>query len=211
MSIKIEISIPDFSTTGEPTAKATLLSDDMAALGFYREAKRGIYADIVAHIADATVQAPESMTSASEPAAPIDEAPKRRGRKPKDGEHETRPNISTSPENRVDPAQVEADAKQDAEDEAAEAEAKRNPKAPLTIDDVKAAMTAYVTAYGLPATQEDGPRIFVEALGNPPAGESYWKLSLLPDDQEKLQKAVDTWAKAVELNPLKREKIAKGA
>lgn len=75
------------------------------------------------------------------------------GRKAKeaDPEPEAR-NISANPENRVDPAQAEADAKQDAEDEAAEVDAKRDPKKPLTVEDVRNAMTAYVTAYGLPAS-----------------------------------------------------------
>lgn len=111
--------------------------------------------------------------------------------------------ISTG-EERVDPAEVEA---QDKADEQAEVEQTRKDDKPLTIDDVKAVVTAYVGKYGMPAVQEDGPKIFVEALGAPPEGEAYWKMSLLPDDQAKLAKVVSVWQKAVELNPLKRAEV----
>ena len=210
MSLEIKINIPDFGADGFPMQKAALLEEDMAAIGFYRGPQR-----VLQHAGEVeTSDTPEATVVGKAPAsAPVEEvaekAPAKRGRKAKeaDPEPEAR-NISANPENRVDPAQAEADAKQDAEDEAAEVEAKRDPKKPLTVEDVRNAMTAYVTAYGLPATQEDGPLIFTEALGAPPAGESYWKLSLLPDDQDKLQRVVDTWAKALELNPKKRARVS---
>lgn len=104
-----------------------------------------------------------------------------------------------------EPAEVQA---QDAADEQAEVDANRNQAAPLTREDVKKAMTAYVAAYGLDVTQKDGPVIFKEALGEPPAGEKYWKLSLVPDEQETLARVIDTWARATKQNPLKREKVA---
>lgn len=117
-----------------------------------------------------------------------------------------KPNISTGGE-RVDPENPE-DTAQDAADEAAEVEAARDEKAPLTIDDVKQAVGLYVAAYGMAAVQEDGPKIFVEALGAPPAGEAYWKMSIIPDDQAVLAQAVAVWRKATELNPLKRAKVS---
>lgn len=98
---------------------------------------------------------------------------------------------------------------QDAADEKAEVDAGRDPAKPLTRDDVKSAMAKYVQNYGMPATQEDGPKIFREALGAPPEGETFWKLSLVPeDDQAKLAKVVEIWTKANELNPLKRAKVS---
>lgn len=116
----------------------------------------------------------------------------------------SKPSISTG-EERVDPADVEA---QDKADEKAEVEATRKEDKPLTIDDVKALLNGYVQKFGLPATQEDGPLIFKEALGVPPEGEPYWKLSLLNDaSQEALGKVVTTWKKAIELNPLKRTAV----
>ncbi len=106
-------------------------------------------------------------------------------------------NISTG-EERVDPADIAA---QDKADEKAEVEEHRKA---LTVDDLKSVMGGYVKKFGMEATQEDGPKIFTEALGAPPAGQPAWKVSLLDGDQERLAKAVDMWTKAVDLNPLKR-------
>lgn len=102
-----------------------------------------------------------------------------------------------------DSAEVAA---QDAADEAAEVE--ETAGAEVTIEDVKAVVGLYVKSYGMAATQEDGPKIFAEALGAPPEGEPYWKMSLVPKEQPILQKCVATWKKAVELNPLKRTPVA---
>lgn len=104
-------------------------------------------------------------------------------------------NISASPENRVNPE----DEAQDKADEAAEVEAARDTENPLTVDDLRSVMGKYVEAHGMPATQEDGPAIFKSALGNPPAGEESWKLSLVAaQGQETLRKAVDAWRALVE-------------
>lgn len=116
-------------------------------------------------------------------------------------------NIRSGAEDRVDPENPpaeddEATAQQDAADEQAEAES-----AELTIDDVKAVVNDYVAAYGMPAVQEDGPAIFKEALGNPPDGEKFWKFSILPTDQASLKKLASVWRRAVDENPLKREKV----
>lgn len=103
-------------------------------------------------------------------------------------------NISTSPEDRTNPE----DEAQDKADEAAEVEAARDTENPLTVDDLRSVMGKYVEAHGMPATQEDGPAIFKSALGNPPAGEESWKLSLVAaQGQETLQKAVTAWQDAV--------------
>lgn len=103
--------------------------------------------------------------------------------------------ISENPEDRTDPA----DAAQDKADEAAEVEANRDPENPLTQDDLRAVMGRYVELHGMPETQEDGPKIFKDALGDPPAGADGWKMSLVAaEGQECLKKAVDAWTAAVE-------------
>lgn len=122
-------------------------------------------------------------------------------------------NISTG-EARVDPANPEPedsaeDQAQDAIDEAEEVEAARDPVKPLTNDDLKAEMTAYVQRFGIPAVQEDGAKIFRAGLGEPPAGETAWRLSLVGDDQERLVKAVAAWKAALAENPFKRASVAK--
>lgn len=152
------------------------------APGKARRTKEEIEEDLQADAAD--------QANATDSYSSIDTAVKQQG-------------ISTG-EERVDPADVEA---QDKADEQTEVEQTRKDDKPLTIDDVKAVVTAYVGKYGMPAVQEDGPKIFVEALGAPPEGEAYWKMSLLPDDQAKLAKVVSVWQKAVELNPLKRTEV----
>lgn len=113
------------------------------------------------------------------------------------------PQIRTDPENRIDPESPETVA-QDTADEAAEVEAARDPVKPLTLDDVRQAVGEYVKKFGMPATQEDGVKIFVQALGNPPASEPIWKMSILPDDQDVLGKAVAGWKAAIEGNPYGR-------
>lgn len=126
---------------------------------------------------------------------------------------ETLANISTG-EARVDPANPEPedspeDQAQDAADEAEEVEAARDAEKPLTNDDLKAEMTAYVKRFGMPAVQGDGSRIFAAALGAPPAGEAAWKLSLVGDDQVLLGKAVAAWREALAKNPFNREAVSK--
>ena len=101
----------------------------------------------------------------------------------------------------------EANAEQDAADEAAEVAAERQPDAPLSIDDVKALATEYQARYGMAAVQEDGKLIFKEALGNPPEGNDFWRFSLVPTDQPTLKKLTATWQRAIDENPLKRERV----
>jgi hypothetical protein len=110
------------------------------------------------------------------------------------GTDTTAPVVDTPAPVVTDTPEVQA---QDKADEQAEVDANRAADKPLTVDDVKSAVTNYVTKFGMPATQEDGPKIFIAALGNPPAGEAYWKMSLLSElPQDQLKKAVDAWATA---------------
>lgn len=138
----------------------------------------------------ASVAEPIEAVSQTEPAKPT------RTRKPKAEEvaaaADTKPAISTDPENRIDPQNPEDEA-QDAADEAAETASEQAEERTLTTEDVKAAIGKYVAKFKLPATQEDGPGIFKSVLGAPPAGEPYWKLSILPTDQESLAKCEKAW------------------
>lgn len=107
-----------------------------------------------------------------------------------------KPSISTG-EERVGPEDDEATQEQDAADEQAEVEANRKADAPLTIDDLKNVMGAYVEKHGIPATQEDGAHIFTDALGKAPGGDVGWKASTVAAaGQETLQKAIAAWKAA---------------
>lgn len=110
-------------------------------------------------------------------------------------------NIQTGGE-RINP-EDEATASQDAADEAAEDAANADPEKPLTLDDVKNAVGLYVTRFGegdfekgRQIASEDGPGLFVDVLGKPPAGEAFWKFSILPTDQDKLAAMVKAWTDA---------------
>lgn len=101
------------------------------------------------------------------------------------------PNISASPEDRRNP-----DDPQDAADEKAEADAGHDGDN-VTIDDLREAMNAFVEKKGMPEAQKSGPGIFEGALGKPPAGHDFWRLSLLMDaDQKTLRKAIAAWTEA---------------
>lgn len=104
--------------------------------------------------------------------------------------------ISTG-ESRVGPEDDAETQAQDEADEKAEVEAEREPDAPLTTEDLKEAMSAYVTKFGIPATQEDGAKMFTDALGKPPAHEAAWKVSLVgAAGQDHIKKAIAVFAKA---------------
>ena len=108
-----------------------------------------------------------------------------------DGQGGEQANISASPEDRRDP-----DNPQDAVDEKAEADAGRDEDT-ATIDDLREAMNAFVEKKGMPEAQKSGPGIFEGALGKPPAGNEFWKLSLLMSaDQDTLRKAIAAWTEA---------------
>lgn len=193
MSLQITITThPDYGKSGPQ------VEDALAAIGFAR-----ITGTAGSHSHSYTAPAPGTAAAAPEAKEePVADEPKRRRGRPAKAETEAAA-ISTTPENRVDPDNPET-AEQDAADEAAEIEANRKE---LTVDDVKALAMQYQDAYGIPAVQEDGAKIFIEALGAPPAGQAFWKFSILPTDQESLRKLVDVWARALEENPLKRAKV----
>lgn len=95
------------------------------------------------------------------------------------------------------------EAAQDAADEAAEDAANRDAAKPLTLDDVKNAVGLYVTKFGAgdfekgrQIASEDGPGLFVDVLGPPPAGEPFWKFSILPSEQDKIAAMVKAWTDA---------------
>lgn len=182
MTIKIEIY-------GESAADALKELSQFAA---------GLVASNVPAIVTATPAASAPKPAAAEtPTTPDKPARGRGGKKATTAEQ-----VQATPVQ--EPAGAEA---QDAADEAAEVEETRDTANPLTLEDVKFAMNGYVKKFGMAATQEDGPKIFVEALGKPPTGEPYWKLSLVPEDQEKYAQIIATWRKATELNPLKRTPV----
>jgi len=102
--------------------------------------------------------------------------------------------ISDNPDDRKeDDAATQA---QDADDEKAETEAGVSEEK-LTVEDLRAAMGDYVKNFGMPATQEDGPKIFSSALGNPPEGDEFWKASIVAAaGDEAIAKAVTAWRAA---------------
>lgn len=106
--------------------------------------------------------------------------------------------ISSGTEERVDPA-VEA---QDKADESAETAAAKADAPKLTHDDVRAVLGDYVKAFGMPAAQEDGPKVLALIFGE---GKS--KVSDIPDMQDALEKAVAGIKEMLEKNPYKREAV----
>jgi len=172
--IRLEIHAKDVNELRKTLASLAALETGMIAA--------------VAQPVDTADAAPEAEPEDDAAPAPAkEEKPKRRGRAKKEdkAEPEPQPEISANPEDRTDP---EADA-QDAADEAAEAQA----TAPVTLthDDIRSALGEYVDKFGMPATQEDGPKI----IGSIADGT---KVSEIPDDQEKLAKVRDTILLAVQ-------------
>jgi hypothetical protein len=224
MPVRIEVSGEDARHAQREMLDMLRGSDDLHN-EFRAQRERGRYLasivppdksldDIVENNGEGDEQAhepPADSTRTGIPAASAAPAaePKKRGRKPKAemATTEPEPQIRTDPENRIDPESPKTSA-QDAADEAAEVEAARDPVKPLTLDDVRQAVGEYVKRYGMPATQEDGVNIFVQALGNPPTGEPIWKMSILPDDQDVLGRAVAGWKAAIEGNPYGRKAVA---
>lgn len=170
MSLRIEIILPDDYVSSED------LDRHLNALGF----ARGLAASTA--LTTSTVQ-----TAVAE--ANTADAPKPTA---------TRKRTSSKKDEPVQQAveETEETQAQDAADEAEEAEAEREPEAPLTVDDVKQAVGLYVTKFGMPAVQEDGPKLFESLLGTPPAGERFWKMTILPTDQPTLAKIIAAWKAA---------------
>jgi hypothetical protein len=102
-----------------------------------------------------------------------------------------------SGEERVGPEDDAETQAQDTADEQAEVDANRDAEAPLTIEDLKMAMSEYVTKFDMGAAQEDGVNIFGDALGKPPGGEQFWKMSIAAAaGQDTLKKAIAAWKAA---------------
>lgn len=101
----------------------------------------------------------------------------------------------------VDTPEVEA---QDAADEKAEADAVKEASGnKLTLDDVRAALGDYVKKFGMPAAQEDGPKVITLMFG-----EGKVKVSDIPDDQAALEKAVAGVREMIAKNPYSRAKVS---
>lgn len=146
-------------------------------------------------VSTAAVAAASPTVQAEAPA----EAPKATRTRKKADDKPAAANISANPDDRKPPEDDEATQAQDAADEQAEVEAAREPEKAITVDDLRGVMGEYVQKFEMPATQEDGPLIFADALGKPPAGEAAWKLSLLAElPQERLKAAYDGWRAAVD-------------
>lgn len=152
------------------------------------------------------------------PAMPIVAAPvqeeqpaKRRGRPRKtevasvvEAAPATLPVASEEPDEEDAPADIPVDAPavqaQDAADEA------RPADAPLTTDDLRAAMKDYVEAFGMAAAAEDGPRIIALVMtgdmdAKQPDGRSFVASSV---PQDKLAHAIKEFKMAAVNNPFNR-------
>lgn len=140
---------------------------------------------------------PEVQPPAESPAAEKRPSGRTRARRAEEAAAETR-GISSGVEERVDPAV----AAQDKADETAETETKKAETKKLTHDDVRTALGAYVKKFGMPAAQEDGPRVLVLAFGEGKA-----KVSDIPDTQEALGKAVAGINEMLEKNPFNRTAV----
>lgn len=143
------------------------------------------------------VPTPAAGTAEATPASP-----KSRARKKAEAEPETKGNISTDPENRIDPDSPETEAR-DKADEAAELAAKETkaPAAPLTHEDVRAALARYITKFGMKAAETDGQFVLAKVCG-----EGIKKVSAIPDD--KIAAVVAGLDEMTEKNPFGHEAVA---
>ena len=203
MSIQINIHVPD-DEIGQGRAA---LEKRMAVLGYTfgaaaipviagDAANYGTGAMLVTeagaeHVAQKDIYAQVAEDVAEK--AKTEEPKKATRRKAKDEKSQ----ISTQPENRVDPQDDAETAAQDEADETAEAEAARDDDKPLTIDDFRAAAGDYIQRFGMEAAQADGPVLLKSALGEPPAGNPFWKMTLVAEaGQDALRKAIGAWTNA---------------
>lgn len=197
MSLKIEINVG--ADMSDPRG---YLDAYMDALGFSRAQAP---AETAIHLPPPI--APNGLPDS--PGTPGEQKPAEAPKKTRGKAKDAAPAISTTPEDRKPPEDDAETQKQDAADEAAEVEAARPAAAPVTVEDVMGAVGGYVEKFGLPAAQEDGPKVFVSALGTPPGGEPYWKKSLLATaTQDQLQKALVAWKTAA---AAEQRFVAKGA
>ena len=216
MTIKIEVTVPENEVSAGSAAR--YLAQAMSAIGFSRGVSLPMPAPSVAEVdppeCGAALVAGMREAVAQDAAA---EPSKRERGKPAPGRArrtkeeiaedeaadkadaaaaEPVANISTG-EERIDPTTAE-DAAQDAADEAAEVEATKAPE--LSHDDVRAALTKYLNAYGTPAAMEDGPKVLALMFGA-----EVTKVSQVPADQASLAKAVAGIEEMLTKNPFARE------
>lgn len=121
--------------------------------------------------------------------------------KPGEEAGDTKQGIQTG-EERADPQDTTETEAQDTVDEHAETETTEK----LSHDSVRAALGSYVKKFGMPAAQEDGPKLLAKALGDKP-DKSTWKISDIPDDQAKLKAVLDGINEMLTKNPFKREPV----
>ena len=142
------------------------------AAGHARRTKAEIAEDDAADKADAAAQTARAEAHVDEQAVA-----------------ETR-QISSAPENRIDPANVAA---QDAADEAAEREDKAGRGHDATRHDVHVALMRYLELFGTPAAMDDGPAILSRHA-------HATKISELPDDPQIFAAVVNSVGKACVIN-----------
>lgn len=106
---------------------------------------------------------------------------------------------------RTDPKDTAETDKQDTADEAAD----KGEAAKLSHDSIRTALGAYVKKFGMPAAQEDGPKVITLALGARDKADATvnWKISDIPDEQETLKKVLDGVSEMTAKNPFKREAV----
>jgi hypothetical protein len=230
MSIKIEITIPD------NVDLEAMLQDHMRSLGFFRRQKQAAPTPDAEVIADMKTASEIAEVIADMKAMEqIDELRAADERK----EVYVHPMPTPAKRGRRSRAQIEADAAAEAVrvmEEAAKAEEKveerqisttpeerqqdaADEKAEtgdaISVDTVRSLAGAYVDAFGMAATNEDGHAIIAAALGPVPDGMvdtkgvvvTKWRLSVIPTDEDSLRKLVHAWTEALDTNPYNRPAV----
>lgn len=174
----IEIKIgahPDHGDLRQQVVKS------MAALGFYEHRLAG---------ADPSATGPA-------PSNPVERviAKKKGSTKPAE---EPKQSIQSG-EERVGPEDTAEETAQDDADE----EADKTDSEKVTHDGIRAALGEYMQKFGMPAAQEDGPKVIGLALGD----KAKTKVSDIPDDQAALKKVLDGVREMITKNPFKREPV----
>ncbi|SFI05150.1 hypothetical protein [Methylobacterium brachiatum] len=166
----------------------TQIDQSLAAIGFFRPPPAGT--QVTAGVSDVS-----SDTGVVEPAAqePTKEAAKRSTRKAADKPGPTPP-ADPTPDVKVQDAADEA-AESSKAVEAAAAAAKVEPEELFDRNVMRNAGGEYARVYGMPAAQEDGPKII-----------GYPAFSRVPDDE--IEKATRALRKAIAENPYNRPKVA---
>lgn len=154
--------------------------DSMAAIGFYppsESAPAGVNVGKPTEKPAKEPKAAKTTKPAEEPKQSIQSGEERVG--PEDAAEET--------------------AQDDADEEADKADGEK-----ITHDMIRAALGEYVQKFGMPAAQEDGPKVVGLALGD----KTKSKVSDIPDEQGALKKVLDGVREMIAKNPFKREPVA---